>query len=124
MTYEQRGLVVVGVDGTAEGDALQRVPPPPDVEVSTKVVEGTAGPALVEAARTARLLVVEAGHWAPCGPPCSGRSAGTAPTTRPVRSSWSPRRSRRPSTARGSRNLREPRRRHDQPSLEGREPAA
>ncbi len=115
MTKEHPGVVVVGVDGTAQGDAalafaldeaarsgdsvqvvtvwhpttpalsypvvpvgatlgdlellrrsaetlqheaLERVAAPTDVQVSTLVVEGTPGPALVEAARTARLLVV------------------------------------------------------------------
>jgi nucleotide-binding universal stress UspA family protein len=38
--------------------ALQRVGVPPSVVVSCEVVEGAPGPVLVEAARTARLLVV------------------------------------------------------------------
>ena len=115
MSREHAGLVVVGVDGTAEGDAalafavdeaarsgdsvevvtvwhplvpalsypvlpvgatpadrealrrsaetvqqeaLERVSLPPDVPVSTQVVEGDPGQVLVAAARTARLLVV------------------------------------------------------------------
>lgn len=115
MTKEHAGLVVVGVDGTPEGDAalafaldeasrsgdavevvtvwhpvvpalaypvvpvgatepdreelrrsaaalqreaLERASVPPGVEVSTQVVEGTPGPVLVHAARTARVLVV------------------------------------------------------------------
>jgi nucleotide-binding universal stress UspA family protein len=115
MSKEHAGLVVVGVDGTAEGDAalafavdeaarsgdsvevvtvwhplvpalsypvlpvgatpadrealrryaeavqrdaLERVSVPSGVPVSMQVVEGETGPALVEAARTARVLVV------------------------------------------------------------------
>jgi nucleotide-binding universal stress UspA family protein len=115
MSKEHAGLIVVGVDGTAEGDAalafavdeaarsgdcvevvtvwhplvpalsypvlpvgvtvadrealrrsaaalqeeaLERVTVPPGVPVSTQVVEGDPGPVLVQAARTARLLVV------------------------------------------------------------------
>ena len=115
MTKEDAGLVVVGVDGTAESDAalafaldeaarsgdsvkvvtvwhpttpalsypvvpmgsipadreimrrsaetlqhdaLERAPAPRNVQISTQVVEGTPGPALVQAATTARLLVV------------------------------------------------------------------
>ena len=115
MSKEHAGLVVVGVDGTAEGDAalafavdeaarsgdsvevvtvwhplvpplsypvlpvgatpvdrealrrsaeevqqeaLERVSVPPGVPVSTRVLEGDPGQVLVEAARTARLLVV------------------------------------------------------------------
>jgi nucleotide-binding universal stress UspA family protein len=115
MSKQHAGLVVVGVDGTAEGDAalafavdeaarsgdcvevvtvwhplvpalsypvlpvgatpadrealrrsaeavqeeaLERVTVPPGVPVSREIVEGDPGPMLVEAARTARLLVV------------------------------------------------------------------
>jgi nucleotide-binding universal stress UspA family protein len=115
MTKEHPGHLVVGVDGTAEGDAalafaldeaarsgdsvqvvtvwhpvvpalsypvlpvgatpedhealrgsaaalqqeaLKRVPAPPGVQVSMRVVEGTPGPVLVDAARDARVLVI------------------------------------------------------------------
>jgi hypothetical protein len=75
---------------------LARADVRPDVRVSSDVVGGLPGEALVAAAGNARLLVVGSRALGPSAPSSWGPSAATAPTTPHAPWSWPPRRTETP----------------------------